>query len=141
MLFIEIAHEELLDLQASRVPPRDANHERIRAGAAREAGRFRVQEKPLFGIERGLHGISRIRGLGKKQGKRTRIRRAHFRSGVPLLQGQVLAVMIPVDPRAEKFRKAVASGGSFRNAQSRSFLPARGAQRGNAREFVVSAQR
>ena len=69
MFFIEIAHEELLDLQASRVPPRDANHERIRAGAAREAGRFRVQEEPLFGIDRGLHGIRRIRGLRKQQGK------------------------------------------------------------------------
>jgi hypothetical protein len=48
--------------------------------------------------------------------------------------------MIPVDPRAKKFREAVASGGSFRNAQGRSFLPACGAQRGNAREFVVFAQ-
>ena len=52
MLFIEIAHEELLDLQAARVPPRDAHHERIRAGAAREAGRFRVEKQPLFRIER-----------------------------------------------------------------------------------------
>jgi hypothetical protein len=48
--------------------------------------------------------------------------------------------MIPVDPRAEKFREAIASCGSFRNAQGWSFLPACGAQRGNAREFVVSAQ-
>jgi hypothetical protein len=52
----------------------------------------------------------------------------------------VLPVMISVDPRAEQFRKAVASGASFRNAQGRSFPPACRAQRGDAREFVVSAQ-
>ena len=47
--------------------------------------------------------------------------------------------MISVDPRAEEFREAVASGRIFRNAQGRSFLPARGTQRGNASEFVVFA--
>ena len=47
--------------------------------------------------------------------------------------------MISVDPRAEEFREAVASGGSFRNAQRWSYLPACGTQRGNAREFVVFA--
>ena len=55
-------------------------------------------------------------------------------------QGQVFAVMIPVDSRAEEFREAVASSGSFRNAQGWSFFSARGAQRGNAREFIVFAQ-
>ena len=53
MLFIEIAHEELLDLQAARIPPRDADQKRIRAGASGKAGRFRVQKQPLFGVERG----------------------------------------------------------------------------------------
>jgi hypothetical protein len=48
--------------------------------------------------------------------------------------------MIAGDPRAEEFREPVASGGSVGNAQGWSFLPACGAQRGNAREFVVFAQ-
>ena len=48
--------------------------------------------------------------------------------------------MISVNPRAEKFREAVASGGIFRNAQVWSLLPARGTQRGNAGEFVFFAQ-
>jgi hypothetical protein len=48
--------------------------------------------------------------------------------------------MIPVDASAKKFREAVASGGSFRNARRCSFLPACGAQGGNAREFVLPAQ-
>jgi hypothetical protein len=52
----------------------------------------------------------------------------------------VFAVVIPVDPRAEKFREAVAPIGSFRNAQVLRFLSACGTQRGNAGEFVVSAQ-
>ena len=48
--------------------------------------------------------------------------------------------MISVDPRAEEFREAVASGGNLRNAQGWSFLSACGAQRGNAREFVFVDQ-
>jgi hypothetical protein len=50
--------------------------------------------------------------------------------------------MIPVDPRAEEFRETIASGSGavFRNARGRSFFPACGAQRGDAREFVVFAQ-
>jgi hypothetical protein len=48
--------------------------------------------------------------------------------------------MIPVDLRAEEFREAVASSNSLRNAKGWSCLPACGTQRGNAREFVVSAQ-
>jgi hypothetical protein len=48
--------------------------------------------------------------------------------------------MVSVDPRSEEFREAVASGGSFRNTRGWSLLPARGAQRGNVREFVVVAQ-
>jgi hypothetical protein len=48
--------------------------------------------------------------------------------------------MIPVDSRAEEFREAVASSGSFRNARGWSFFSACGAQRSNAREFIVFAQ-
>jgi hypothetical protein len=52
----------------------------------------------------------------------------------------VFAVVISVDASANEFREAVASSGSFRNAQGWSFLSACRAQRGNAREFVVFAQ-
>ena len=50
----EVAHKELLDLQSTRIPPREANQKRVRAGAAREAGSFRIEEKPFFRVfERG----------------------------------------------------------------------------------------
>jgi len=52
----------------------------------------------------------------------------------------VFAIVIPVDASAEEFREAVASSGNFRIAQGWSFFSACGAQRGNAREFVVFAQ-
>src|SRR5580692_9641997 len=42
VFLIQIAHEELLDLQSARVPPGDAHHERVRARASREAGSFRI---------------------------------------------------------------------------------------------------
>ncbi len=52
----------------------------------------------------------------------------------------MFAVMIPVDPRAEEIRKAVASRGRFRSAEEVGFLSACRTQRRNAREFVVFTQ-
>ena len=46
----EIAQKELLDLQAAGIPPGQADEERVSAGAAGEAGSFRVEEKPIVGI-------------------------------------------------------------------------------------------
>ena len=50
MLFCKIAHEELLDLQSAGIPPGQTHEKRIRAGAAREPRRFRVQKKPFHRI-------------------------------------------------------------------------------------------
>jgi len=40
----------LLDLQSARIPPRQTNQKCVRAGAAGEAGGFRIEEKPFFRI-------------------------------------------------------------------------------------------
>jgi len=50
MLLVEIAHEELLDLQTTRFPPGNAHKKRIHPGAARKAGGFRIEKKPLARI-------------------------------------------------------------------------------------------
>jgi len=50
MFFREVAHKELLDLQSASIPPCQTNQECIRPGASREAGSFRVEEKPFFWI-------------------------------------------------------------------------------------------
>src|SRR5579863_9252486 len=47
MLFAVLAHKKLFDFETACVPPRDAHHERVCAGSTREAGGFRVEEKPL----------------------------------------------------------------------------------------------
>ncbi len=54
MFFREVAHEKLLGLQSARIPPRQTNQKRVRAGPAGKARSFRIEEKPFFRIlERG----------------------------------------------------------------------------------------
>ena len=68
MFFSVIAHEKLLDLEASGVPPSDADQECIRAGAAGQAGGFGVEKKPLigiFGAERGA--VIRVARRGQQE--------------------------------------------------------------------------
>src|SRR6266702_6861516 len=45
MLFGKVTHKELLDLQSTGIPPRQADEKSVRAGAPGEARRFRVEEK------------------------------------------------------------------------------------------------
>ena len=62
-----IAHEELLDLQAAGIPPSEADEKRIRAGAAREAGGFGVEEEPgggVGGVFGGVGGEEAQGGVG-----------------------------------------------------------------------------
>src|SRR5262249_23633420 len=55
MLLNEITHDELLDLNSSGVPPRDADEKCVRARAASNARGFGIQKQPSCGIgKRGL---------------------------------------------------------------------------------------
>src|SRR5438132_635723 len=104
MFLGEVAHKELLDLQSAGIPPCETNQKRVRAGAPREAGGFRVEEKPFFWIfERGAGfagerfiALSRqqFEGRGKWIGK--------FRSGKPVSNGQMFAEVIPGNTSAEQ---------------------------------------
>ncbi len=47
MLVAEIAHEKLLDLQRTGVPPRHANQKCICTRATRQAGGFGIEKKPF----------------------------------------------------------------------------------------------
>ena len=76
MFLGEVAHEELLDLQSTGVPPRESNEKCISTSASREAGRFSIQKEPLFRIfERGASSagkpfIARTRKQFKGDGGR-----------------------------------------------------------------------
>src|SRR5690348_8624935 len=50
MLLAWLAHEKLLDFEAARVPPGDADQEGIGASASREARGLGIEEKPLRGV-------------------------------------------------------------------------------------------
>jgi len=59
MFFRKIAHKELFDLQSARIPRRETNQESVCAGAARQAGGLRVEEKPFFRIFKRCAGFAR----------------------------------------------------------------------------------
>jgi len=69
MFLGEVAHEELLDLQSTGVPPRESNEKCISAGAPSEARRFGVEKQPFFWIfERGASSAGkRFIALARKQ--------------------------------------------------------------------------
>jgi hypothetical protein len=140
MLLIEIAHEELLHLQAARIPPRNAHQKRIRAGASGEACCLRVQKQPLFGVNRRFERVFRVRILRQQQGKGTRVRRAHFRRRKPLRDRQVFPIMIPPYLPAKKLRQTDTFIGTIRRRRGKRFPLPCGPQRGHMREFVVRAQ-
>ena len=50
VLLALFAHEELLDFETTCIPPGDADHEGISAGAAGESRCFGIEEEPLRGI-------------------------------------------------------------------------------------------
>jgi len=59
----------LLGLQSARIPPRQTNQKRVRAGAPRQPRRFRIEEKPFFRIfERGagFAGERFVAGAGEQ---------------------------------------------------------------------------
>ena len=106
MFFGEVAHEELLDLEAAGVPPSDADEEGVGAGAAREAGGFRVEEEPARGIFEGGTSAARdafVANAGEKlEGDGRRLER--FGSGEPVLDGEVFAEAVLGYRSAEELR-------------------------------------
>src|SRR4029077_19555976 len=109
ILLREVAHEELLDLQATGIPPRYANKERVRARAAREAGRFRVEEKPLPRIlERGAcFAGERFVGCPREQVERDRGRLGGFRGGKPVSNGEMFAETVARHACAEELSDGI----------------------------------
>ena len=104
MLFGVIAHEKLLDLEASGVPPREADQERVRARAAGQARGFGVEKKPLIGIFGQARGAI-VRGDrgGQQERQGARDRRTFFGTCMPSADGQMLTVAIACDLGANDF--------------------------------------
>src|ERR1700687_5624973 len=139
IFFSKIAHEELLDLQFARIPPRQTNQESVRTGATGEAGSFRVEEKPFFWILQCGASFARerlvtraeksldccVRGVGK------------FRRGEPVSDGQVFAEMIPGNAGAEEPAERVCFVGHSNGGGARGDWP-RGLLRGEPRKFIGS---
>src|SRR3982074_257961 len=53
VLFMEVAHEELLDLQAAGIPPRKTDQECVGSSAARKTRSFGVEEQPFRWVSEG----------------------------------------------------------------------------------------
>ena len=110
MLFAVLAHEELFDFEAARVPPGDADQERICARAAGDAGRFRIEKKPLLRI------ADAIGRAGSEQAQSIAVDETVGIFGAdglgePLLQGEMLAELIAAHAGAEKLCEAIAPAG------------------------------
>src|SRR5260370_3727657 len=109
MLFGEVAHEKLFDLQAAGIPPTPANEKGVGARASGEAGRFRIEEQPFLRIfERGAcaPGERSIASSRKKfQRRRGGLRKC--RRGEPVANCQVLAVAIFAYAGAENLSESV----------------------------------
>jgi len=126
MFLVEIAQKKLFPLAIRRIPPRNAHHECIGTCASGEASRFVSREEPLFRIDGVLKKSFRPPPLVEEAGKGNARPANTFRSRIPLLQGQVLAVMIAVDARSEKRSETIHSLDWFQNEwiPIRNFLPA-----------------
>ncbi len=81
MLLAEIAHEKLLDLQRTRVPPRQSNQKRVGTRAARQASGFRIEKKPFRWI-----GERRPHALGKRVVPATRKQFETYRGNVTIFR-------------------------------------------------------
>src|ERR1700730_12148955 len=53
VLFMEIAHEELLDLQAAGIPPRETDQECVGSRTAGKPRSFGVEEQPFRWVSEG----------------------------------------------------------------------------------------
>ena len=96
MLFGEIAHKELFDLQAAGVPPGDAYQKWIGARAAGKTCGLRVQEEPFRRIVEGGPRTARhldVTCAGEKF-ERDGGRLGKLGRGKPVANGKVLAKMI-----------------------------------------------
>jgi hypothetical protein len=91
-----VAHEELLDLQAARIPPRDTYQERVRTRAASEAGSLCVKEEPIVLVSRFVWSVRR---------EQTQSRHRHIAGrGIrkPAAYGEMLSMTRFLQCRAEQ---------------------------------------
>src|SRR5690348_4424226 len=122
MLLALLAHKKLFDFEAARVPPRDANEERIGASASGQSRGFRIEEKPLRGV---AHFLRRARSQKAQRGRIDFLLRRVQSEAVsdsfrePPAQPEVFAK--PISPRrgAENFGEANSSGGNVGRCSAR----------------------
>src|SRR6266567_4036884 len=139
MLFGEVAHKILLDLQAARIPPRQPYQKCVRARAPCQASGFRIEEKPFFWVFQCGARLAR-NGFVARAGKQFEccgcwVRK--FRSGEPVSNGEVLAKMIRGDARAEEPAERIFFAGRSNRRRPRRHWPC-GLQRGESRELIGS---
>src|ERR1700690_1566945 len=98
MLFTVLAHEKLLHLKPTSIPPGDSNEKWVSPSAAGEASGFCIEEQPLLGIG------NFVRCGRRKQPKRGGVQVAGCRLAANGLRKP------PTQP--EMLTKAIASRGS-----------------------------
>src|SRR5580704_4930963 len=146
MFFGVVAHEKLFDFKAASIPPRDADEECVRAGAAGEAGGFGVEKKPfgrIFGEFRRV--VAGAKRRGKQDRKRACKRQTFFGFCVPAADGEMFAAAIVADFGSKQIGKHGPFGRDVATGMRALALvldgaPARaagGAQRGELRQFFV----
>ncbi len=87
VLLIEVPHEELLDLQAARIPPGQTHQKCVGARATRQARGFGIQKEPLLRISHRFEKRAfNVHALRKQERQGPRVGRAHFRCGIPFPQ-------------------------------------------------------
>src|SRR5260370_35488230 len=107
MLFGEVVHKILLDLQAARIPPRQPYQKCVRARAPCQASGFRIEEKPFFWVFQCGARPAR-NGFVARAGKKFQCCRCwgrKFRSGEPVWNGEPFAKMCLRDARADECPK------------------------------------
>ena len=104
IFLVEVAKEELFDLEAAGVPPGEADEECIGAGAAGEAGSLCVEEEPFVGIFKSGASTARqffiacTREKIESYGRRRR----EFGSREPIANGEMLAEFVAGDAATEE---------------------------------------
>jgi len=118
---VKIAKEELFDLQATCVPPRQSHKKGVSAGAAGEAGGFCIEEQPFFGIlECGASATAHFFVASAAQEiERYRGRRSEFWRGKPIADGEVFAIFIATDATTEKQADGVGFVGKTQSRRAR----------------------
>src|ERR1700693_267648 len=138
MLLCKIAHEQLLDLQTSGIPPSQTNQESVSSGAASETGCLSVQKKPLLGIfqRRARATRNHFVALLAKKLQTGRMRSNKFRRRKPVLHGKMFTKTVGGDSGTKESRHSVFFA-RFSECRSTYCRMARRVSCRQAREFLI----